>query len=65
MVLPKIKPMKTANNPNRLLAIILKKAILYSLERIRTIVSSAKDEKVVKPPNNPVKIKAFEFAEKL
>lgn len=54
MFLPNNKPKNTAINPRILLASIFKKASLYSPVFNNIIVSRAKEEKVVKPPNKPV-----------
>ena len=43
---------------------MLSRANLASPFRKRALVSSAKEEKVVNPPNNPVKRKALVWAEK-
>ena len=51
---PSMIPRKTAIKPRILLASTLSSAILYSPVRISTIVSRAKEEKVVKPPKRPV-----------
>ena len=58
-------PRKTAIKPRILLASTLSSAILYSPVRISTIVSRAKEEKVVKPPKRPVNRKALVLIEKL
>ena len=50
---PSMIPRKTAIKPRILLASTLSSAILYSPVRISTIVSRAKEEKVVKPPKRP------------
>ena len=52
---PSMIPRKTAIKPR----------ILYSPVRISTIVSRAKEEKVVKPPKRPVNRKALVLIEKL
>ena len=62
--LPTYNPAKTAINPNALLATMLSRANLASPFRKRALVSSEKEEKVVKPPNNPVKRNALVWAEK-
>lgn len=56
---PRNNPKKTANNPKKLLAKIFRRANLYSPTFIKDIVSKVKEEKVVNPPNNPVKIKSL------
>ena len=61
---PRANPAKTAINPSALLAKMLSRANLASPFRKRALVSSAKEEKVVKPPNNPVKRNALVWAEK-
>lgn len=50
--------------PSRLLAMILMNASLYSPVFMRVIVSRVKEEKVVKPPNSPVKRKRRALAER-
>lgn len=62
--LPTYNPAKTAINPNALLATMLSRANFSSPFRKRALVSKAKEEKVVKPPNSPVKRKALVGAEK-
>lgn len=62
---PSMIPRKTAIKPRILLASTLSSAILYSPVRISTIVSRAKEEKVVKPPKRPVNRKALVLIEKL
>ena len=62
--LPTYNPVKTAINPSALLSTMLSRANLASPFRKRALVSSAKEEKVVNPPNNPVKRKALVWAEK-
>lgn len=64
MFLPRRKPRKTAIIPSMLLASRLIRANLYSPERIRSIVSRVKEEKVVNPPKRPVKRKARVLWEK-
>lgn len=62
---PSMIPRKTAIKPRILLASTLSSAILYSPVRISTIVSRAKEEKVVKLPKRPVNRKALVLIEKL
>lgn len=62
---PRMIPRNTAIKPSILLASTLSSAILYSPVRISTIVSSVKEEKVVKPPKSPVNRKALVLIEKL
>lgn len=57
--------MNTATNPRILLASRYSNADLYSPDRSISIVSSVKDENVVKPPNSPVKRKNLVFWVKL
>lgn len=52
-------------SPNILLARMFSSANLYSPVFISDIVSRVKDEKVVTPPNSPVKRKALTLTDKL
>lgn len=65
MFLPKVNPKKTAANPAILLAKIFRKASLYSPVLSKAIELSAKEEKVVKPPNIPANRNTRTFTEKL
>lgn len=62
--MPANNPRNTAISPSMLLARILRNANLYSPVFISNIVSSVKEENVVKPPNKPVKRKIRVLTEK-